>query len=120
MSPSGLFPALPPRRESDPRSPGNQSPVVGASFSSAFATHGAVFQGVPLELALTPVEFRLLKTLAANPGRVFSRDRLLDNLYLDHRVVTDRTTDSHIKNLRRKLEQAAPGQDPIRSIYGVG
>jgi two-component system response regulator BaeR len=82
------------------------------------ATHSAVFQGITLEL--TPVEFRLLKTLAANPGRVFSRDRLLDNLYLDHRVVTDRTVDSHIKNLRRKLEQAAPGQDPIRSIYGVG
>jgi two-component system response regulator BaeR len=82
------------------------------------ATHSAVFHGVMLEL--TPVEFRLLKTLAANPGRVFSRDHLLDNLYLDHRVVTDRTVDSHIKNLRRKLEQAAPGQDPIRSIYGVG
>jgi two-component system response regulator BaeR len=82
------------------------------------ATHSAVFRGVTLEL--TPVEFRLLKTLAANPGRVFSRDRLLDNLYLDHRVVTDRTVDSHIKNLRRKMEQAAPGQEPIRSIYGVG
>jgi len=82
------------------------------------ATHSAVFHGTTLEL--TPVEFRLLKTLAANPGRVFSRDRLLDNLYLDHRVVTDRTVDSHIKNLRRKLEQAAPAHDPIRSIYGVG
>jgi two-component system response regulator BaeR len=82
------------------------------------STHSAVFHGMVLEL--TPVEFRLLKTLAANPGRVFSRDRLLDNLYLDHRVVTDRTVDSHIKNLRRKLEHAAPGRDPIRSIYGVG
>jgi two-component system, OmpR family, response regulator BaeR len=82
------------------------------------AAHRASFKGIALDL--TPVEFRLLKTLAAAPGRVFSRDRLLDNLYLDHRVVTDRTVDSHIKNLRRKLEQAAPGQDPIRSIYGVG
>ncbi|GLQ98044.1 response regulator [Dyella mobilis] len=80
--------------------------------------HRASFNGTALDL--TPVEFRLLKTLAAAPGRVFSRDRLLDNLYLDHRVVTDRTVDSHVKNLRRKLEQAAPGQDPIRSIYGVG
>jgi two-component system, OmpR family, response regulator BaeR len=80
--------------------------------------HRAIFNGVTLDL--TPVEFRLLRTLAATPGRVFSRDRLLDKLYLDHRVVTDRTVDSHIKNLRRKLEQAAPGQDPIRSIYGVG
>lgn len=82
------------------------------------AAHRAVFHGIVLDL--TPVEFRLLRTLAAAPGRVFSRDRLLDNLYVDHRVVTDRTVDSHIKNLRRKLEQAAPGQEPIRSIYGVG
>jgi two-component system, OmpR family, response regulator BaeR len=89
-----------------------------ASLRIDEATHTAVFHGVVLEL--TPVEFRLLKTLAASPSRVFSRDRLLDNLYIDHRVVTDRTVDSHIKNLRRKLEQAAPGQDPIRSIYGVG
>lgn len=82
------------------------------------AAHRAVFHGIVLDL--TPVEFRLLRTLAAAPGRVFSRDRLLDNLYMDHRVVTDRTVDSHIKNLRRKLEQASPGQEPIRSIYGVG
>jgi two-component system, OmpR family, response regulator BaeR len=96
---------------------------IGAEPSSTSlrineATHSAVFNGIALEL--TPVEFRLLKTLAETPGRVFSRDRLLDNLYIDHRVVTDRTVDSHIKNLRRKLEQAAPGQVPIRSIYGVG
>ncbi|MDB5968105.1 MAG: baeR [Hydrocarboniphaga sp.] len=71
-------------------------------------------------LDLTPVEFRLLKTLAAAPGRVFSRDQLLDNLYTDHRVVTDRTVDSHIKNLRRKLDAASPEQELIRSIYGVG
>jgi two-component system, OmpR family, response regulator BaeR len=97
-----------------------RSPVEtgSAALNVDDATHRAVFNGVILDL--TPVEFRLLKTLAATPGRVFSRDRLLDNLYLDHRVVTDRTVDSHIKNLRRKLEQVAPGRDPIRSIYGVG
>lgn len=78
----------------------------------------ASWRGVPLEL--TPVEFRLLKALAATPGRVFSRDSLLDRLHDDGRAVTDRAVDSHIKNLRRKLEAAAPGQDPIRSIYGVG
>lgn len=71
-------------------------------------------------LDLTPVEFRLLKALADAPGRVFSREQLLDRLYSDHRVVTDRTVDSHIKNLRRKLEQACPDQELIRSIYGVG
>jgi len=71
-------------------------------------------------LDLTPVEFRLLKTLASAPGRIFSRDRLLDNLYDDHRVVTDRTVDSHIKNLRRKLEAVRADGETIRSIYGVG
>jgi two-component system response regulator BaeR len=78
----------------------------------------AEFHGQPLDL--TPVEFRLLHALAAEPGRVFSRDRLLDVLYTDHRVVTDRTVDSHVKNLRRKLEQIDPDHDLIRSIYGVG
>lgn len=80
--------------------------------------YSAQFDGVALDL--TPVELRLLKTLANTPGRVFSRDQLLDRLYFDHRVVTDRTVDSHIRNLRRKLEHACPGQDPVRSIYGVG
>ncbi|WP_343351882.1 response regulator [Pseudomonas sediminis] len=72
------------------------------------------------ELDLTPVEFRLLHCLATTPGRVYSRDQLMDHLYDDHRVVTDRTVDSHVKNLRRKLEQAAPEQELIHSIYGVG
>ncbi len=55
-------------------------------------------------LDLTPAEFRLLKTLSHEPGKVFSREQLLNHLYDDYRVVTDRTIDSHIKNLRRKLE----------------
>ena len=78
----------------------------------------ASFDGVALDL--TPVELRLLSTFARAPGRVFSRDQLLDKLYSDHRVVTDRTVDSHIRNVRRKLAQACPGQDPIQSLYGVG
>ena len=69
-------------------------------------------------LTLTPVEFRLLKKLAAQPGRVFSRTQLIDALYLDHRIVSDRTVDSHVKNLRRKLAEA--GVDAIGSVYGVG
>tara|TARA_R100000988_G_scaffold75108_1_gene39621 strand:- start:1024 stop:1752 length:729 start_codon:yes stop_codon:yes gene_type:complete len=71
-------------------------------------------------LAVTPVEMRLLKTMVAAPGRVFSRDQLLDHAYVDHRVVTDRAVDSHIRNLRRKLEQAYPDKDLIHSVYGVG
>lgn len=71
-------------------------------------------------LDLTPAEFRLLSMLASQPGRIFSRDQVLDGLYDDHRVVSDRTVDSHIKNLRRKLAVIRPGSDLIRSVYGVG
>jgi two-component system response regulator BaeR len=80
--------------------------------------HVATLDGRPLDL--TPVEFRLLRALASTPGRVFSRDKLLEHLYADHRVVTDRTVDAHVKNLRRKLEDVRPGQELVRSIYGVG
>ena len=81
-------------------------------------SHVAQLDGRALDL--TPVEFRLLGMLASAPGRVFSRGKLLERLYEDHRVVTDRTVDAHIKNLRRKLEAARPGEDLVRSIYGVG
>jgi two-component system response regulator BaeR len=80
--------------------------------------HLAELDGKPLDL--TPVEFRLLRTLASSPGRVFPRERLLERLYEDHRVVTDRTVDAHVKNLRRKLEEVRPGEELVRSIYGVG
>jgi two-component system, OmpR family, response regulator BaeR len=69
-------------------------------------------------LALTPVEFRLLRRLMEKPGKVYSRGQLLDASYEDHRVVSDRTVDSHIRNLRRKFSEV--GHDPIESVYGVG
>ena len=78
----------------------------------------ALLDGQPL--SLTPVEFRLLKTLAARPGRIFPRAELLDGLYNDHRVVADRTVDSHVKNLRRKLQKVRTDEDVIHSVYGVG
>lgn len=69
-------------------------------------------------LSLTPVEFRLLGKLASQPGRVFSRRQLMGALYADHRIVSDRTVDSHVKNLRKKLLEM--GIDPITAVYGVG
>jgi two-component system response regulator BaeR len=74
--------------------------------------------GRPVDL--TPVEFRILATLAAAPGRVQSRQRLMDAAYTDHRVVADRTIDTHVKNLRRKLAEALGEEAPIGSVYGVG
>jgi len=71
-------------------------------------------------LNLTVVEFRLLNKLLSNRGKVFSREQLIDQLYNDHRIVNDRTVDTHVKNLRRKLEEVAPSENIIRSVYGVG
>ncbi|HEY3180362.1 MAG TPA: response regulator [Casimicrobiaceae bacterium] len=81
-------------------------------------SYRATLDGVPL--ALTPAEFRLLDALAQHPNKVWSRDQLLDSLYTDHRVVVDRTVDSHIKNLRHKLQRASKDSAIVRSIYGVG
>jgi two-component system response regulator BaeR len=80
--------------------------------------HVAELDGTALDL--TPVEFRLLAMLAEAPGKVFSRGTLLERLYPDHRVVTDRTVDTHVKNLRKKIAEIRPSEDPIPSIYGVG
>lgn len=72
------------------------------------------------ELGLTPVEFALLKMLSESPGRVFSRDQLMNGMYADYRVVSDRAVDTHVKNLRKKLAQASGEEDMIRSVYGLG
>ena len=72
------------------------------------------------QLDLTPVEFRLLALLLERPGKLFSRDTLIQNIYPDQRVVSDRTVDSHIKNLRRKLQAATGQEDWIHSVYGLG
>ena len=71
-------------------------------------------------LALTPVELALLSALIAQPGRVFTRDQLMNVMYADYRVVGDRAVDTHIRNLRRKLQQIEPGREFIESVYGVG
>lgn len=74
--------------------------------------------GEPLEL--TPVEFRLLATLIKRPGVVFSRDQLMDCGYVDDRVVSARTIDSHMKNLRTKLNASVIDESLLHSVYGVG
>lgn len=81
-------------------------------------TYRAHFAGIDLDQ--TPLEFHLLQCLMAAPRRVFSRDQLMNHLYDDHRVVTDRTVDSHVKNIRRTLDQVIEGREMIHSIYGVG
>lgn len=72
------------------------------------------------EVELTAVEFHLLATLYREPGRIFSRGQLMDRIYADQRVVSDRTIDSHIKKLRKKLAEVRPGEELIHSVYGAG
>ncbi len=75
-------------------------------------------EGQPLHL--TAVEFQLFQALANEPGRIFSRDQLMDRIYADNRVVSDRTIDSHIKKLRKKISLLQPAKEYVQSVYGVG
>lgn len=72
------------------------------------------------DLGLTAVEFKLLSLLAANPGRIFGRTQLMDRIYPDQRIVSDRTIDSHIKKLRKKISAVSPETEIIHSVYSVG
>jgi two-component system response regulator BaeR len=100
------------------RSEGALAKPVPAAFAVDEARQQINWRGQPLPL--TPVEFRLMRQLMSRPGQVFARARLLDTVHEDLRDVSDRAIDSHIKNLRRKLEQAGTGEAGISSVYGVG
>jgi DNA-binding response OmpR family regulator len=69
-------------------------------------------------VALTVTEFALLRALIGRPGRVYSRDDLLERAYNGEHHITERTIDSHIRRLRKKLVAVAP--DPIETVFGVG
>ncbi len=90
----------------------------GARFVVDRESMRVVLDGVALNL--TPVEFRLLAELINHPDRVYSRAQLLDFVHEDQRDISDRTVDSHIKNVRKKLEARLPGMDCLQSVYGVG
>ncbi len=81
-------------------------------------TYKATIDGQNLNL--TAVEFQLLKVLSDQPGRIFSRSVLVDKIYNDGRVVSDRTIDSHIKKLRKKIAEQLPDVELIHSLYAVG
>ncbi|MCO7223309.1 response regulator [Pleionea sp. CnH1-48] len=69
---------------------------------------------------LTTVEYNLLKLLYSQPNRIFSRDQIIRSVYVDYREVSDRTVDSHIRNLRKKLKGLELDNELVRSIYGAG
>ena len=66
---------------------------------------------------LTPTEFRILRLLAQEKGRVFTRDRILDHLWGNEKIVVDRTVDVHIRHIRSKI---GPASKLIKNVHGVG
>jgi two-component system OmpR family response regulator len=78
--------------------------------------HECSYDGHPLEFTVT--EFGLLKSLLKHPGRVFSREALVRQAYGDDHYISDRTVDSHVRRVRKKLAQV--GADSIETVYGVG
>ncbi len=78
--------------------------------------HRATWSG--RELLLTVTEFALLRALLQRPGRVFTRDELVDRAWGFGHHLSDRTVDSHVRRIRRKLE--ALSADPIETVHGVG
>jgi two-component system response regulator BaeR len=72
------------------------------------------------DIGLTAVEFELLKVLVSHPGRIYTREQLMDLMYRDQRVVSDRTVDSHVKKIRRKIAAVLPDREIVHSVYGLG
>ncbi len=97
---------------------GNGPKVRSSRLSLDESRYRAVLDGRHLDL--TAVEFKLLSFLAAHPGRIYSRGQLMDSIYADRRIVSDRTIDSHIKKLRKKIAAGSPDDEIIHSVYGVG
>ncbi len=92
--------------------------LISGPLSLNDETHQVTVDGQPLKL--TPSEFGLLKIMMANPNRVFTRSELLDRVQGYQFEGYDRTIDSHIKNLRKKIALRLPEQDIIHTVYGVG
>jgi len=92
--------------------------ITSADISLDLVRHTATVAGEPVDL--TPTEFALLKTLAAEPGRAFSRMELLDAAQGEAYEGYERTIDTHIKNLRLKIEPDPKSPRYILTVYGVG
>jgi two-component system response regulator BaeR len=71
-------------------------------------------------LPLTTVEFRIFRALMARRGSVCSRSQLIDVSHMDARDVSDRAIDTHVKNIRRKVQSVVPHFKGLESVYGVG
>ncbi|MGD2113987.1 MAG: response regulator transcription factor [Acidobacteriota bacterium] len=112
------------RAERSANGTGTEGTIEAGPLTLDLDRHEARWAETPLGLTVT--EFRVLRALARRPGHVKTRTQLLDEAYPDDAYVAERTVDSHIKRLRRKIERAvaASGRagdgDPIETVYGLG
>jgi DNA-binding response OmpR family regulator len=90
--------------------------VRTGGFEIDSAKHLVTFMGNPIKL--TPNEFKLMQVFASHPGQTLTRQQLLDDLHGAASSI-DRSVDSHIKNLRKKLEVVS-GEPMIETVYGIG
>ena len=102
------------RTESRPESEPSERMSVG-NITIDTGRHEVVVNGDKVELTLA--EFRILQLLASEKGRVFSRNRILDHLWGNEKIVVDRTIDVHIRHLRSKMGSASK---LIKNVHGVG
>ncbi len=106
--------------------PGTTDPVYYSNENNQMIEHGhlkldldgyrAFWRGK--EVILTATEFGLLRTIIAHPGKVYTRDELMARAYESDNIVSDRTIDSHVRNLRDKF--SAVGGNPIETVHGIG
>jgi two-component system catabolic regulation response regulator CreB len=94
------------------------APAAASAFAIDDERKTIRYRGRPLELSR--YEYRLLKALAERPGRVFSRDELMQKAWDDPGASFDRTVDAHVKTLRAKLRAVDPDADPIQTHRGLG
>ncbi len=106
------------RRRSRSRPEGQEETLEAGPLTLDLLRYEARWRGEPITLTVT--EFRLLHSLARHPGHVKTRDQLLADAYPHETYIADRTIDSHVKRLRRKLEAVDAGVDPIETAYGLG
>jgi len=72
------------------------------------------------DLGLTPIEFKLLERFLKSINKVFSRQEIMDSVYSGFDDASDRNIDTHVKNIRKKINKIAPSLNPIISVYGIG
>ena len=87
-------------------------------FELHLASYLALYQGQ--QIRLTAVEFNILALLISQVGRVFSREDIIEHAYRETTDVSDRNIDTHIKNIRKKIQEIDNKQNPIATVYGVG